>query len=214
MWHQIQLMAAMRQSNALQDAVASASPGSGAQGPQSAATSSSSTSLQPGAEPVTGCVDSNLSIAEWPIPALPPTITPENDDTTKLRALAQQAVTECFQNELAESTVKAYDTMLRLEVDFAARSLDVDLLPMIHESQLTALFGAMLARRWNEKVNLKWSRVRTLKSALVHCRKRRHTTCVFDRWSHAMGAFSNVLVNAFTTPWEKSRSSSPMSPCT
>ena len=124
------------------------------------------------------------------MPELPPTRHTDNEKVEEFRELAKQAVNLCYQSELAETTVKAYDTILRVEVDFAVQSMDVEVLPMVMESQFTALFGVMLlARHKAAGDKLKWSRVRTLKSALMHWRKRRHTTCVFDGWTHSMGAF-------------------------
>ena len=81
-----------------------------------------------------------------------------------LRIKVQQTVQACLDDELAASTAKTYDSILR-EVTEAESQLKMDILPMVDEQQFLALFGHFLHEN---KGSVKWSRFRTLKAASSH----------------------------------------------
>ena len=136
-------------------------------------------------------VDTQLALHQWPTPELPQPRGDVSADALAFRRKATAAIEDCFQSELAASTVQSYDSILRVEVGDAADQLQTELLPMIEEAQFQALFGAVLAKHGPK--TLHWSRVRALKSALIHWHKRRHTQCVFDQWTPSTTAFWNGL---------------------
>ena len=64
---------------------------------------------------------------------------------TAARSRAQAAVDECFDSELADSTIKAYDSVLNAEIGSAENPLGLAFFPLKTEDQFLRLFGNMLA---------------------------------------------------------------------
>ena len=128
-------------------------------------------------------------IGEWHVPGLFDDDMETVPDTVKQhRQDVQASVQECFGNELADSTLKTYDSVLQ-EVVEASEYLQRDLLPMTEEAQFFLCFGHLK----NKRTQLKWSKVRSVRSALLHWHHRRHTKCVLDAWSPTMAGFWDGL---------------------
>ena len=116
----------------------------------------------------------------------PSSSTPVDEAMLAFREKTQQVVQVCMDKELAGSTEKSYDDILRLEVAHASKATGIEFLRMVTEEQFTALFSAVLVAH---ESHVKWSRIRALKAALVHWHKRRHTRCILDCWTAEMVAF-------------------------
>ena len=195
MWHQVQLLSAVKYSNALLDEAermsgqTSAAPASTAVPPSSSTTiSTTASSSQPMSLPHV-VEPSDYKLGDWVPPALPDP-RQSSTNTEDFRAQTMTVISQCMQDELASSTVASYESVIKNEVANASHALDIDILPMVTEAQFFALFGALKAAHGEQ---LRWSRVRVLKTALVHWHKRRFTQCVFDSWTAPMSAFWNGL---------------------
>ena len=153
------------------------------------ASGSAASSHSTGPSSTTTSGSSERQIGEWQVPDL----FDDNDeavpsDVLVHRQAVQRSIDECFANELAASTLKAYDTALQ-EVLEAANSLKTVLLPMTSELQSFQCFGYLKSKH----SDLKWSRVRTVRAAIMHWHKRRFTTCILDAWTSTLAGFWNGL---------------------
>ena len=194
MWQQLQLAAAVRMSaardQARQNLVAAKAP---AASPPSSARSSLS---PPRCSSKRSVDDANLEeewkkLGEWATPALPqPAGELDADDNKTFRDATHPAIAMCLQADLAASTIKTYESLISHEIGLASKNLNIDLLPMITEAQFSAFFGSLLV---THKDDLKWSKVRSLKAALVQWHKRRQQKCIFDAWAPTMVALWNGL---------------------
>ena len=119
---------------------------------------------------------SSTSLGPWAVPTLFDDDDGLDDAILDTRAKVQQAVQAFLDDELAASTIKTYDSVLR-EVAEAEAHLQMDILPMVDEQQFLALFGHFLHEHQGV---VKWSRFRTLKAALVHWHRRRYTKTILD----------------------------------
>ena len=125
-------------------------------------------------------------LGDWPTPCLPQPAHPDDTDANKtFREATHAAIATCLQADLAASTVKSYESLIRHEIGLASTQLNVDLLPMVTEAQFSAFFGSLLV---THKDDLKWSKVRSIKAALIQWHKRRQQLCVFDERSPTMAA--------------------------
>ena len=162
-------------------------------GAPSAATASTSATPSP-ATSVTPCSTSHSlgsadRIGLWQVPDLfDDGLDAVSDPVKQHRQQVEASVQECFSNELATSTLKTYDSALQ-EVHEAAEFLQRDLLPMTDEAQFLLCFGHIKTKH----AQLKWSKIRTVRAALLHWHHRRHTKCILDNWSPTMAGFWNGL---------------------
>ena len=194
MWQQLQLAAAVRTAAARDQArqnmlaAKASSKAPPATTPSSVAPSSRTSKRS--------VEDSNLEeewrkLGEWATPALPQHVVElDTEDHKAFRDSAHSAITMCLQADLAASTIKTYESLISHEVGLASKNLNIDLLPMITEAQFSAFFGSFLVTHKDE---LKWSKVRSLKAALVQWHKRRQQKCIFDAWTPTMVALWNGL---------------------
>ena len=104
-------------------------------------------------------------MGEWATPTLPqPANSLDSEDNKAFRDATHAAISSCLQADLAASTVKTYESLIRHEIGLASTQLNIDLLPMVTEAQFSALFGSLLVTYKDE---LKWSKVRSLKACAV-----------------------------------------------
>ena len=110
-------------------------------------------------------------LGDWPTPCLPqPSSTDDTEANKTFREATHAAVATCLQADLAASTIKTYESLIRHEVGLACAQLNVELLPMVTEAQFSAFFGSLLVTYKDE---LKWAKVRSIKAALIQWHKRR-----------------------------------------
>ena len=138
MWHQLQLMAAMRQSSLLLDAAGRPS-GSGEAPSSSATTALSASSRQANNKRLREDADESITLGSWSAPALPSSTTDLDDDALAFRSKTQDVMQQCFDAQLAKSTEKSYEDILKLEVGAATKALNAELLPLVDIKQFTAL---------------------------------------------------------------------------
>ena len=90
----------------------------------------------------------------------------------------------CLSKECADSTIKTYESLIAQEVGQAEQALDTLLLPLDTEDKFLALFGWIL----KNNADIKWSRVRSLRSALIKYHARRGQPSILTEWSPKMTA--------------------------
>lgn len=191
MWHQLQLASAMEKARRIQ---AASSAGSGAPLAASSTSSTPSPSVVHTSSKRILNVDSAeedwLKLSAWSAPGQLVHRIDDSEVHAATRQRALEATQACFDADLAASTIQSYDSLLLREVGQAQKSLNMDLLPMTEETQFLAFFGHLKA---HHEEQLHWSRVRSLKSALLQWHKRRYTACVLTSWTPSMAAFWNGL---------------------
>ena len=109
---------------------------------------------------------------------------PVAEEVQAERQQTMKAVNLCLRKENAESTIKAYESLIAQEVGQAQQALDTLLLPLDVEDKFLALFGWIL----KNNAEIKWSRIRSLRSALMKYHVRRGEPCILDEWSPKMAA--------------------------
>tara|TARA_B100000780_G_C21093677_1_gene440898 strand:+ start:153 stop:1682 length:1530 start_codon:yes stop_codon:yes gene_type:complete len=109
---------------------------------------------------------------------------PISDETTTARESVLSTINECLAKQNTPATIANYESIMNIEVGNAEKSLDTTLLPLDSEVRFLSLFGFM---RFNNP-NLKWSRVRALKSALMKYHTRNKLNSVLDVWTPQMSA--------------------------
>ena len=110
--------------------------------------------------------------------ALDPTIAITRE---RVRATANQ----CLSRQNAVSTMATYDSLLNSMVGEAQKRLQTSLLPLDTEDKFISLFGFIKSN----EAELKWTRVKSPKSALIKYHTRSALPCIFDQWTPLMGAF-------------------------
>ena len=109
---------------------------------------------------------------------------PIEDETALLRKQVLLTVNDCLTRQNAPSTIAAYESILNKEVGEAQVKLNTTLLPLDTEEKFLSLFGYLKV----SNPELKWSRVRSLKSALVKYHIRNDVDCIFNNWTPLMQA--------------------------
>ena len=122
-----------------------------------------------------GCVLSQhdhdrLKINDW-------TVSPQGAGGSDTVA---EAITTCLQNELAASTLTAYQAALWREVPASEQSAGYRLLPMDSEHKFLQMYGGMLARYGQD---LHWTKVRTVRAAILKWHERNGFSEVMVEWT-------------------------------
>ena len=101
------------------------------------------------------------------------------------RQLVLASANECLAKQNAASTISSYESLRNSLVGDAQRQLETTLLPLDSDERFLSLFSFLKAK----DPDLKWSRVQSLKTALVKYHARVSMPCVFDNWNPLMRAF-------------------------
>ena len=147
---------------------------------------SSSTTALPGDRLHLGC---------WP--GLDSTCAEDVDcsDSAALREAARSKAQQCLDHSLAPSTVSSYEAALRATIPEAEQALDKTSLPLQDENSLFELFGFLQVR---DAESLHWTRVRTLRAAIIKWHAIRGVTCIFDSCAERMRAYWTGLSKGCT----------------
>ena len=123
---------------------------------------------------------SRLQIPAWSAP------TPAASASSSVASLVAAQVSSCLAQDLAVSTVSAYQSALNTVVGPAEEQLGTTFLPLLEEDKCMLLFGFL---KTSSTGPLLWSRVRTLKAALAQWHNRHGMRSVFESWTPRLRAF-------------------------
>ncbi len=110
-------------------------------------------------------------------------VTVDEEVANKTKAVLE-FVNSCLGNQNTKTTILTYETLIRKEVMPAEVQLETTLLPLDSEDKFLTLFGWLLANN----PDIRWSRVRALKTALVKHHSRNNLPCILESWSPKMSA--------------------------
>ena len=118
---------------------------------------------------------------EWYASTRGPTVS---DETHAARCKVFSTINECLGKQNSPSTISNYESILSKEVGDAEKYLATTLLLLDTEFKFLSLFAFVRYKN----ADLKWSRVRSLKSALAKYHSRKKLKSVLDEWTPPMAA--------------------------
>ena len=94
---------------------------------------------------------------------------PVGAEESQNRSQLLETINLCLSKQNSESTINSYEAIIKQEVGGIQVAFDIFLLPLDSEDKFLALFG------WMYSINseIKWSRIRSLKSVLIEHHVRR-----------------------------------------